>query len=98
MIGRSGSEAEQPLLLSPFDRQVRREEELAIAIPGLGAIDDRFDNPRAEPRDAQQTSEMGPAPPFALADLVKAELGVGLGKVQNGVRVDRKSTRLNSSH
>ena len=87
IVGRSASEAEQPLLLSPFDRQVRCEEELAIDIPGLGALDDRFDNPRAEPREAQQAGEMGAAAPFALAELVKTEFGVGLNKLQSGVRV-----------
>lgn len=94
MVGRSASEAEQLLLLSPFDRQVRREEELAIDIPGLGALDDRFDNPGAEPRETQEASEMGPAAPFALADLVKAELGVGLDKLQSGVRVSQQGEQV----
>lgn len=94
VVGRSASEAEQLLLLSPFDRQVRREEELAIDIPGLGALDDRFDNPRAEPRETQEASEMGPAAPFALADLVKAEVGVGLDKLQSGVRVSQQCEQV----
>ena len=94
MVGRSASEAQQLLLLRPFDRQVRREEELAIKIPGLGVLDYRFDNPRAEPREAQEASEMGPAAPFALTDLMKAEFGVGLDKLQSGVRVRQQCDQV----
>jgi len=37
---------------------------------------------------------MGPAAPFALADLVKAEVGVGLDKLQSGVRISQQCEQV----
>ena len=94
MVGRSAGEAEQPLLLRPVDRQVRPEEHLAAELPWLVTLCDRFNDPRADPGDAQETREMGPATSLALADLVQAEFWVGVNQLQRDARVANSSARL----